>query len=68
MRFGDRDGHQVFLEPEGLDDHLIYPNGISTSLAADVQAAMIVTIPGLRRRRSWFRAMRWNMTSSILAR
>ncbi|MFA5970408.1 MAG: tRNA uridine-5-carboxymethylaminomethyl(34) synthesis enzyme MnmG [Sphingomonas sp.] len=46
-RFGDRDGHQIFLEPEGLDDPLIYPNGISTSLPADVQAAMIASIPGL---------------------
>jgi len=46
-RFGDRDGHQIFLEPEGLDDPLIYPNGISTSLPADVQAAMIRSIPGL---------------------
>lgn len=46
-RFGDRDGHQIFLEPEGLDDALIYPNGISTSLPADVQAAMIASIPGL---------------------
>ena len=49
VRFGDRDGHQVFLEPEGLDDHLIYPNGISTSLTADVQAAMIATVPGLEK-------------------
>ncbi|MES2046287.1 MAG: tRNA uridine-5-carboxymethylaminomethyl(34) synthesis enzyme MnmG [Pseudomonadota bacterium] len=48
-RFGDRDGHQIFLEPEGLDDPLIYPNGISTSLPADVQAAMIRSIPGLER-------------------
>ncbi|MEO7169746.1 MAG: tRNA uridine-5-carboxymethylaminomethyl(34) synthesis enzyme MnmG, partial [Sphingomonas sp.] len=46
-RFGDRDGHQIFLEPEGLDDATIYPNGISTSLPADVQAAMIASIPGL---------------------
>lgn len=46
-RFGDRDGHQIFLEPEGLDDHVIYPNGISTSLPVDVQRAMIATIPGL---------------------
>jgi tRNA uridine 5-carboxymethylaminomethyl modification enzyme len=46
-RFGDRDGHQIFLEPEGLDDPIIYPNGISTSLPADVQAAMIASIPGL---------------------
>lgn len=48
-RFGDRDGHQIFLEPEGLDDPLIYPNGISTSLPADVQAEMIRSIPGLER-------------------
>lgn len=46
-RFGDRDGHQVFLEPEGLDTHLVYPNGISTSLPADVQQAMLRTMEGL---------------------
>jgi len=46
-RFGDRDGHQIFLEPEGLDDPLVYPNGISTSLPTDVQAAMVRSIPGL---------------------
>lgn len=46
-RFGDRDGHQIFLEPEGLDDPLVYPNGISTSLPGDVQAAMIASIEGL---------------------
>ncbi len=46
-RFGDRDGHQVFLEPEGLDTHLVYPNGISTSLPADVQEAMLRAMPGL---------------------
>ncbi|HET9355335.1 MAG TPA: tRNA uridine-5-carboxymethylaminomethyl(34) synthesis enzyme MnmG [Sphingomicrobium sp.] len=46
-RFGDRDGHQIFLEPEGLDTHLVYPNGISTSLPADVQEAFARTIPGL---------------------
>ncbi len=46
-RFGDRDGHQVFLEPEGLDSHLVYPNGISTSLPADVQLAMLRSMPGL---------------------
>ena len=51
MRFGDRDGHQIFLEPEGLDDNLVYPNGISTSLPIDVQQAMIATIPGLERAR-----------------
>jgi tRNA uridine 5-carboxymethylaminomethyl modification enzyme len=48
-RFGDRDGHQVFLEPEGLDDPLIYPNGISTSLPADVQLAFLRTMAGLER-------------------
>ncbi|MCG2841856.1 tRNA uridine-5-carboxymethylaminomethyl(34) synthesis enzyme MnmG [Sandaracinobacter sp. RS1-74] len=51
MRFGDRDGHQIFLEPEGLDDPLIYPNGISTSLPEDVQAAIVRSIPGLERAR-----------------
>ncbi len=48
-RFGDRDGHQIFLEPEGLDDGLVYPNGISTSLPADVQLAFLRTIDGLER-------------------
>src|SRR5512139_3744399 len=48
-RFGDRDGHQIFLEPEGIDDHTIYPNGISTSLPADVQLAMVRTMAGLAR-------------------
>ena len=47
FRFGDREGHQVFLEPEGLDSHLIYPNGISTSLPVDVQLAMVRSMPGL---------------------
>ena len=47
VRFADRTHHQIFLEPEGLDDHTIYPNGISTSLPEDVQAALIATIPGL---------------------
>ena len=47
QRFGDRDGHQVFLEPEGLGDATIYPNGLSTSLPTDVQAALLATIPGL---------------------
>lgn len=46
-RFADRDGHQVFLEPEGLDSHLVYPNGISTSLPADVQLSMLRTMVGL---------------------
>ena len=48
-RFGDRDGHQVFLEPEGLDDPVIYPNGLSTSLPVDAQQAMIASIDGLER-------------------
>ncbi len=47
VRFGERDGHQIFLEPEGLDDDTVYPNGISTSLPAAVQSAFIHTIPGL---------------------
>lgn len=46
-RFGDRDGHQVFLEPEGLDTYLVYPNGISTSLPIDVQLDMLRAMPGL---------------------
>jgi tRNA uridine 5-carboxymethylaminomethyl modification enzyme len=49
VKFGERDGHQIFLEPEGLDDDTVYPNGISTSLPADVQAAFIKTIPGLEK-------------------
>jgi len=49
VRFGERDGHQIFLEPEGLDDHTVYPNGISTSLPEDVQHALVATIPGLER-------------------
>ena len=48
-RFADREGHQVFLEPEGLDDATVYPNGISTSLPADVQQAMVRSMPGLAR-------------------
>jgi tRNA uridine 5-carboxymethylaminomethyl modification enzyme len=48
-RFGDRDGHQVFLEPEGLATPLVYPNGISTSLPTDVQLAMLRTMDGLER-------------------
>ncbi|MGO4437224.1 tRNA uridine-5-carboxymethylaminomethyl(34) synthesis enzyme MnmG [Rhizobium sp. RAF56] len=49
VKFGERDGHQIFLEPEGLDDNTVYPNGISTSLPAEVQDAFIRTIPGLER-------------------
>ena len=48
-RFGDREGHQIFLEPEGLDTALVYPNGISTSLPVDVQQAMVRTVAGLER-------------------
>src|SRR5262252_6414833 len=51
VRFGERDGHQIFLEPEGLDDTTVYPNGISTSLPEDVQAAIVASIPGLERAR-----------------
>jgi len=47
VRFGDREGHQIFLEPEGLDDDTVYPNGISTSLPEEVQRALLATIPGL---------------------
>ena len=51
VKFGERNGHQIFLEPEGLDDHTVYPNGISTSLPEDVQHALVATIPGLRKAR-----------------
>jgi tRNA uridine 5-carboxymethylaminomethyl modification enzyme len=51
VRFGERDGHQIFLEPEGLDDTTVYPNGISTSLPEEVQLALLATIPGLERAR-----------------
>ncbi len=49
VRFGDRDGHQIFLEPEGLDDTTVYPNGVSTSLPEEVQLAILASIPGLER-------------------
>lgn len=49
VRFGDREGHQVFLEPEGLDDTTVYPNGLSTSLPEDVQTEFLRSIPGLER-------------------
>jgi tRNA uridine 5-carboxymethylaminomethyl modification enzyme len=49
VRFAERDRHQIFLEPEGLDDDTIYPNGISTSLPREAQEAMLRTIPGLER-------------------
>jgi tRNA uridine 5-carboxymethylaminomethyl modification enzyme len=49
VKFGDRDGHQIFLEPEGLDDISVYPNGVSTSLPEEVQQDLFATIPGLER-------------------
>jgi tRNA uridine 5-carboxymethylaminomethyl modification enzyme len=51
VKFGERAGHQIFLEPEGLDDHTVYPNGISTSLPEDVQHKLVATIPGLENAR-----------------
>ena len=51
VRFADRERHQIFLEPEGLDDSTVYPNGISTSLPRDVQEAVVASIPGLERAR-----------------
>src|SRR5690349_16179795 len=51
VKFGERDGHQIFLEPEGLDDTTVYPNGISTSLPEEVQRAIVASIPGLQRAR-----------------
>jgi tRNA uridine 5-carboxymethylaminomethyl modification enzyme len=49
VRFAERERHQIFLEPEGLDDDTVYPNGVSTSLPREAQAAFIATIPGLKR-------------------
>ena len=49
VRFADKRTHQIFLEPEGLDDDTVYPNGISTSLPADVQEAFMRTMPGLEK-------------------
>src|SRR5215470_1220480 len=51
VRFGERDGHQIFLEPEGLNDPTVYPNGISTSLPREVQFAVVASIPGLEKAR-----------------
>jgi tRNA uridine 5-carboxymethylaminomethyl modification enzyme len=51
VRFGEREGHQIFLEPEGLDDTTVYPNGISTSLPEEVQRAVVASIPGLENAR-----------------
>ena len=49
VRFAERESHQIFLEPEGLDDHTVYPNGISTSLPEEVQLALVRSMPGLER-------------------
>ncbi|MGA8583983.1 MAG: tRNA uridine-5-carboxymethylaminomethyl(34) synthesis enzyme MnmG [Roseiarcus sp.] len=51
LRFADRESHQIFLEPEGVDDATVYPNGISTSLPAETQSVLVATIPGLERAR-----------------
>src|SRR6185503_14913282 len=51
VRFADKEQHQIFLEPEGLDDPTVYPNGISTSLPEEVQRALLATIPGLEHAR-----------------
>ena len=51
VRFSGRESHNIFLEPEGLDDDTVYPNGISTSLPAEVQVALLATIPGLEHAR-----------------
>jgi tRNA uridine 5-carboxymethylaminomethyl modification enzyme len=51
VKFGERNGHQIFLEPEGLDDQTVYPNGISTSLPEEIQHALVATIPGLEKAR-----------------
>ena len=66
-RFGDRDGHQIFLEPEGLDNSTVYPNGVSTSLPEATQQAFINAIPGLEEARICGPAMRSNMIMSIRA-
>lgn len=51
VKFSDRESHQIFLEPEGLDENVVYPNGISTSLPVDVQEALVNSMPGLERAR-----------------
>ena len=64
-RFADKKSHQIFLEPEGLNDPTVYPNGISTSLPCDVQSAMIASIPGLESGKNLNLDMRLNMTLLI---
>ena len=66
-RFADKESHQIFLEPEGLSDDTVYPNGISTSLPQDVQLALLATIPGLEKAGCCARAMPSNMIMSIRA-
>ncbi len=66
-RFAGRDSHQIFLEPEGLTTHEIYPNGISTSLPFDVQLALVRSIAGSSTRTSCVPAMRSNTIISIRA-
>ena len=58
VKFGEREGHQIFLEPEGLNDHTVYPNGISTSLPEEVQCALVATIPDCAMRSSFAPDMR----------
>jgi len=65
VRFADKTSHQIFVEPEGLLTHEVYPNGISTSLPFDVQYEFVRTIRGSRMRTSPGLAMRSSMTSSI---
>ena len=67
VRFAEKDSHQIFLEPEGLNDPTIYPNGISTSLPVDVQQAFITTIPGLENVKITSRDTRLSTTMSIPA-
>ena len=68
VRFGERDGHQIFLEPEGLDDTTVYPNGISTSLPEEVQRARGRDASRGSKRRAWSGpATRSNTTTSIRA-
>jgi tRNA uridine 5-carboxymethylaminomethyl modification enzyme len=67
VRFADKTSHQIFLEPEGLDDDTVYPNGISTSVSAETQDLFLRTIPGLELSRSAATATPSNMTTSIRA-